>query len=150
MRHLRRSCRLDVRPTSEVRAALKEFADDIYFHQVIARSAEGAITRYQDLDVALAQPTSINHEPPAEWRIHFHIPLHSKPTVLFDTTADHLLGAMDILKADPHLCPHIEMETYTWEVLPKAARPTDDAGLAAGIAAELAFARAQMSTCGVN
>jgi len=53
-----------------------------------------------------------------EWRIHFHIPLHSKPTPLFDTTADHLLGVMDVLRENPSLCSHVEMETYTWEVLP--------------------------------
>ncbi|PYJ93343.1 MAG: hypothetical protein DME23_26240, partial [Verrucomicrobia bacterium] len=29
-----------------------------------------------------------------------------------------LLGVMDILKENPSLCSHIEMETYTWEVLP--------------------------------
>ena len=112
------SSALKVRPTAVVCAALKAFADDIYFHQVIARSAEGGITRYQDLDVALAQPSAFNHHPPDEWRIHFHIPLHSKPTPLFDTTADHLLGVMDLLKEDPGLCSHLEMETYTWEVLP--------------------------------
>src|SRR3989441_12064015 len=54
------SSALKVRPTPEVRAALKAFADDIYFHQVVSRSAEGALTRYQDLDVALAPSTS-NH-----------------------------------------------------------------------------------------
>ena len=112
------SSALKVRPTPEVRAALKAFADDIYFHQVVARAADGAMTRHQDLDAALSQPSTINHQPPLEWRIHFHIPLHSKPTPLFDTTSDHLLGVMDILKADPSLCSHIEMETYTWEVLP--------------------------------
>ncbi len=35
-----------------------------------------------------------------------------------DTTAGHLLGVMDELARDPKLCSHIEMETYTWEVLP--------------------------------
>src|SRR6266480_6259084 len=116
------SSALKVHPTLEVRAALKAFADDIYFHQVVARAADGAMTRYKDLDAALSQPSTINHQPPLEWRIHFHIPLHSKPTALFDTTTDDLLGMMDILKADPPLCPHIEMETYTWEVLPPALK----------------------------
>jgi len=112
------SSALKVRPTPEVRAAVKAFADDIYFHQVVARAADGAMTRYQDLDAALSQPSTINHQPPLEWRIHFHIPLHSKPTPLFDTTSDHLLGVMDVLKGNPSLCSHVEMETYTWEVLP--------------------------------
>jgi hypothetical protein len=113
------SSALKVRPTSEVRAVLKEFTDDIYFHQVVARSAQGAITRYPDLDLALANSDFALRTPHSEeWRIHFHIPLHSKPTALLDTTAGHLLGVMDILKGDPKLCQHIEMETYTWEVLP--------------------------------
>src|SRR4051812_29159045 len=39
-----------------------------------------------------------------EWRIHFHIPLHSEPTRLFGTTADHITGVLDILQAEPALC----------------------------------------------
>jgi len=112
------SSALKVRPTPEVRAALKAFADDIYFHQVVERAEDGSINRYKDLDAALSQPSNINHQPPLEWRIYFHIPLHSKPTPLFDTTADHLLGVMDVLRENPSLCSHVEMETYTWEVLP--------------------------------
>jgi len=112
------SSALKVRPTPEVCAALKAFADDIYFHQVVARAADGAMTRYKDLDASLNPKSEIRNPKSEEWRIHFHIPLHSKPTSLFDTTADHLLGVMDILKTDPSLCSHIEMETYTWEVLP--------------------------------
>lgn len=109
---------LKVRPTPEARAALKAFADDIYFHQVIARAPDGAITRYKDLDVALARAAEHVPEPLPEWRIHFHIPLHCRPTALFDTTADHLLGLLDIVREQPGLCSHFEMETYTWEVMP--------------------------------
>ena len=112
------SSALKVRPEPDVRAALTAYADDIYFHQVIARSLDGAITRYKDLAPALASPSPIGERPSQEWRIHFHVPLHSQPTDLFETTSDHLLGVMDLLKADPHLCHHVEMETYTWEVLP--------------------------------
>lgn len=112
------SSALKVRPTPEVRAALHAFADDIYFHQVVARSTDGTLTRYKDLDVALNRKSATGNPQAEEWRIHFHIPLHSRPSVLFDTTSDHLLGVMDLLAADPKLCSHIEMETYTWEVLP--------------------------------
>ena len=119
------SSALKVRPKPEVRSALKVFADDIYFHQVITRAADGAITRYKDLDVALSQPSTINLQPDVEWRIHFHVPLHSQPTPLWGTTSDHLLGVMDILKATPGLCTHIELETYTWEVLPPELKNRD-------------------------
>ena len=112
------SSALKVYPTPKVRSALKVFADDIYFHQTITRGTDGAITRLKDLDVALARATVVVPQPAEEWRIHFHIPLHSRPTALFDTTADHLLGVLDLVQANPKLCSHFEMETYTWEVLP--------------------------------
>jgi sugar phosphate isomerase/epimerase len=109
------SSALKTRPTPEVRQALRAFADDIYFHQVIARDARGQITRYRDLDVALATPSVASEE---QWRIHFHVPLHMRATALFDNTADHVTGLLDLLKGDPTLCSHFEMETYTWEVMP--------------------------------
>ena len=38
---------------------------------------------------------------------------------------DHLLGVMDVLQKNPKLCSHIEMETYTWEVLPPELKNRD-------------------------
>ena len=112
------SSALKVRPAPEVRAALAAFADDIYFHQVIERRPDGGLERYRDLDVALTRNSNLEARSFPEWRIHFHIPLHSSPTPLFDNTADHLLGLLQVLKSDPLLCSHLEMETYTWEVMP--------------------------------
>ena len=53
-----------------------------------------------------------------EWRIHFHVPLHAPAAPPFANTNDHLLGVLDLLAENPQLCSHLEMETYTWEVLP--------------------------------
>ena len=52
--------------------------------------------------------------------IHFHIPLHASPNGIFDDTRDHITDTLKVLAADPEICQHIEMETYTWEVLPKS------------------------------
>jgi hypothetical protein len=112
------SSALKLRPTPENRAALAAFADDTYLHQVVCRTADGKLTRHKDLEGALSGPNSAGEE----WRIHFHIPLHSPPAAWFDNTTDHLLGVLDVLQADPHLCSHLEMETYTWEVLPPALK----------------------------
>jgi hypothetical protein len=109
---------LKVHPTPEVRLALKSFADDIYFHQTIERRPDGELIRYGDLDEALSAPPTGDPQFELEWRIHFHIPLHAKPTSLFNTTADHLLGVLEELRQTPALCRHFEMETYTWEVMP--------------------------------
>jgi len=113
------SSALKVQPTPAARAALAAFADDVYLHQVIARSATGERTVYKDLDFSLASTVAAAHDPQStEWRIHFHIPLHSPGTIWYETTSDHVLGVLDLLRADPALCRHLEMETYTWEVLP--------------------------------
>jgi sugar phosphate isomerase/epimerase len=116
------SSALKVRASLEVQNALKAFADDIYFHQVLERGSDGVINRYRDLDVALEQRMKPAELEPLEWRIHFHIPLHSQTTALFANTSDHLLGVLEILDANPKLCSHLEMETYTWEVLPPELR----------------------------
>lgn len=108
------SSALKLRPTPKALAALKAFADDTYLHQVVARASDGKLTRHRDLDAAFAAPKSAADE----WRIHFHIPLHSPATDWFDNTSDHLLGVLDVLQSRPGLCSHLEMETYTWEVMP--------------------------------
>lgn len=112
------SSAMKVTPTAETRAALRSFIDPVYFHQVIARNANGTLTRYLDLDDALQSATPPGVERELEWRIHFHVPLHCGASKIFETTEDHLLGVMDRLQENPRLCSHIEMETYTWEVLP--------------------------------
>jgi hypothetical protein len=37
---------------------------------------------------------------------------------LFGNTSDHITELFRELKSDPALCSHLEMETYTWEVMP--------------------------------
>ena len=106
------SSALKVAPT-EGRAELKKFTDDVYLHQVVARDEFGKRTIYRDLPDALASTS-----PAKEWRIHFHVPLHAPAADPFENTNDHLLGVLDLLQADPRICQHLEMETYTWEVLP--------------------------------
>jgi hypothetical protein len=65
-----------------------------------------------------SRPTLKENPQWAEARVHFHIPLHTPPAEWFDTTSDHLLGVLDALQGVPKLCSHLEMETYTWGVLP--------------------------------
>ena len=60
-----------------------------------------------------------------EWRVHFHVPLQMLPTAELDTTADHVVGLLKCLQTQPQLCSHLEMETYTWAVLPEPFRSRD-------------------------
>jgi hypothetical protein len=124
--HLSSALRLT--PTAEARQALAAFDDGIYLHQVIVRRPDGNRTIYLDLDDALACETPMQEgdsTDSTEWRVHFHVPLHSPPTPLFGNTAEHLLGVLDLLQTNPSLCSHLEMETYTWEVLPAEFKSWD-------------------------
>jgi hypothetical protein len=113
------SSALKVKDSPEARGALSAFAESTYLHQVVARGHDGKLTRYRDLPDALPSPES------DEWRVHFHVPLHWSGTGVLENTADHLIGVLDILAADPTLCSHLEMETYTWEVMPEELKSLD-------------------------
>ncbi|HUE37105.1 MAG TPA: metabolite traffic protein EboE [Candidatus Acidoferrum sp.] len=117
------SSALKTSATPEALATLNKFSDDVYLHQVIARDGKGKLKFYRDLPDALAKNSKLsrfagqNSKFP-EWRIHFHVPLHAPAVPPFQNTNDHLLGALDWLTKNPGACPHLEMETYTWEILP--------------------------------
>jgi len=113
------SSALKVSPTPEVREFLKQFANDVYLHQVVARDGQGNRTIYRDLPDALSAPENGS----VEWRIHFHMPLHTVGGPPFDNTNDHLFGVLDLLGEYPEICAHLEMETYTWEVMPPELKP---------------------------
>ncbi len=114
------SSALQVVPDEPARAWLHQFSEDTYLHQVVARTAGGTLRFDRDLDRALIQPPG-----DLEWRIHFHVPLHASKLTHGRTTASHLLGLLDLLAKNPALCSHLEMETYTWEVLPAELRATN-------------------------
>lgn len=96
---------------------LEGFCEGVYLHQVVARTGADRLVRYEDLDVALAARAS-GEDRADEWRIHFHIPLHSSPGAPLESTSDQISSVLDIVKGSPDMCRHFEMETYTWEVLP--------------------------------
>jgi hypothetical protein len=121
--HLSNALRL--RPTRAALQQLAAFAEDVYLHQVIVRAADGSLTRFRDLATALNSPLGQAPALDSEWRVHFHVPLHWQPTGELNTTADHVLGLLKLLETQPHLCSHLEMETYTWAVLPEPWRSRD-------------------------
>ena len=54
---------------------------------------------------------------------------------------------MDRLAEDPTLCPHIEMETYTWEVLPEALKQRE---VVEQLVAEYEWTLAQLAQRGLR
>lgn len=119
------SSALRVRPDAAGREALSGFIEPVYLHQVVVGEGHTVRRRFVDLPDALVDPAP--SAPGDEWRIHFHVPLNAPPGAPFSDTRDHLLEALDWLKGHPGACSHLEMETYTWEVLPMVLRrPIED------------------------
>ncbi|MEW6321532.1 MAG: metabolite traffic protein EboE [Acidobacteriota bacterium] len=118
------------RGTSDGRRALEAFADDTYLHQVVVRDGAG-LTRFTDLPDALAGGGD------GEWRVHFHVPLFLAELPGLETSQAYVAALLRRLRNDP-VCTCLEVETYTWDVLPRALR---DIPKPHAIARELAWAR---------
>jgi hypothetical protein len=56
----------------------------------------------------------------------------------------------ELFGAGPAVTDHVEVETYTWQVLPVGERPRDAAELARGIAAEMRWAQAELLRAGLE
>jgi len=129
------------------RAALAAFAEERFLHQTRERGA-GGLRRSDDLPDALDGDGALPGTGP--WRVHFHVPVHADPQPPLRSTRAELGDTLDALFGGPEaVTDHVEVETYTWGVLPPAQRPTDDAGLVAGIAAEVAWVRDRLVAAGL-
>lgn len=102
--------------------ALQPFAESTYLHQVVER-AGSELTRYVDLPPALqaANERGQTGTHNREWRIHFHVPLFLKRLGLFESTQPFLTRLLQ-LQVEQMPTTHLEIETYTWDVLPEEYR----------------------------
>ena len=115
------------------------FADDTYLHQVVVSGAR-SVTRYTDLPDALAACRHGN-APDGEWRVHFHVPIFLASLGRFETTQAYLADILQLV-AQAQIATCLEVETYTWDVLPREYRTSD---LCTAIARELAWVRERLT-----
>jgi sugar phosphate isomerase/epimerase len=116
---------------------LAAFAEPVYLHQVVQKS-NGTLRRFVDLPQALA---AADRAAGAEWRVHFHVPVFLEQMTHFGTTQAFLAEILRLHRAEP-ISPHLEVETYTWDVLPESYRNVD---LSAAIARELNWVKGQLA-----
>lgn len=98
---------------------LEHFADPVYLHQVVARTASG-IHRFLDLPEAIQWASRRIFER-SDWRIHFHVPVYEAALGSFGTTQPFLRDLLGLVRREA-ITEHIEIETYTWDVLPPELR----------------------------
>jgi sugar phosphate isomerase/epimerase len=118
---------------------LGRFADDTYLHQVVIADT-GGVTRYTDLPEAL-DAFRRDHAPRGEWRVHFHVPIFMASMGQFDTTQSYLADVLRLVE-QARISTCLEVETYTWDVLPPQYRTSD---VCTAIARELAWVRDRLT-----
>jgi hypothetical protein len=97
-----------------VRDALAPFVESTYLHQVVERSSKGKFAHYPDLPQALE---NLNSAGAVEWRTHFHVPVFLSNYGQLKSTQEDILEVFEYIKKKK-ITHHLEVETYTWEVLP--------------------------------
>jgi sugar phosphate isomerase/epimerase len=98
-------------------SVLARFVEPVYLHQAVARRDDGTLLRFDDLPQALAAPTGGIRS----WRVHFHLPVFVADLPECRTTQPFLRR---ILPLFPESAP-LEVETYTWGVLPPELKTGD-------------------------
>lgn len=132
---------LDDPQNADARAELAKFAEPRYLHQFMARTPAGDVLRNPDLtmDAVLSPPQDWLQARP--WRVHFHVPVDADALGLLGTTRAELRKALlAVGKLDYQ--PHLEVETYTWPVIPGST----SSGMVDGLARELIAVR-EMLAC---
>ena len=117
--------------TTATRRQLAAFADPVYLHQCALRLAEGGVRRFPDLDQALEAAESLPRD--CEIRTHAHIPLCVPGWQELGSTRAALDDRFFGLLAGGNT-PHVEIETYTFDVLPEELR---EQGVVASVVSEL-------------
>lgn len=108
--------------TPEAVVALGAFTETIYLSQTTERR-DGELTRHLNLTDAIERWKS-DPLPGAEWRTHFHVPVFLDDLGDFRTTRTGIEDAIAV-HADSPLSDHLEIETYTWDVLPDDLKTGD-------------------------
>ncbi|EKB47939.1 metabolite traffic protein EboE [Cecembia lonarensis] len=108
----------DLNERQNLQLKLNPLAESTYLHQVIGRDASGKLQSYPDLPEAIAilEETALE-----EMRIHFHVPVFLAHYGNLSSTQSDIIHVLEEIKKNP-VCSHLEVETYTWDVLDKALR----------------------------
>jgi hypothetical protein len=108
--------------TQEAVDALTKYAQTIYLTQTIEKQ-DGRLTRYLNLEEAFAAWKK-DPVPGKEWRVHIHVPVFLDDLGPFRTTRFAIEDALAFHRRTP-LSSHLEIETYTWDVLPDSLKTGD-------------------------
>ncbi len=101
----------------EISTQLQTFDEPVYLHQAVVRTQDGQLKRFKDLGEALE---SLSDED-QEIRTHFHVPIFTETYDQLVSTQKDIIETLKVWKKK-NFTNHLEVETYTWDVLPPNMR----------------------------
>ncbi len=131
---------LDHPADPDAREALSRFAEPRYLHQTFARAADGRLLSVADLTAEHARQPPREWLEAAAWRVHFHVPVDAERIGPLGTTRGELRRALAAIGRLADM-PHLEVETYTWPVMPGTEVGHSGSGVVDGLARELIATR---------
>jgi sugar phosphate isomerase/epimerase len=117
--------------------AVMKYNDGVYLHQSIIRRNDDLV-RHVDLPDAVS--AFGEGQADGEWRIHCHVPVFLTDLGEISSTRADLVTTLAALRRKTR-SSHLEVETYTWDVLPENLRTGSKS---ADIAREIAFCQQEL------
>lgn len=95
-------------------ACLTQFDEPTYLHQSVVKLQNDDLVHFPDLAEGIELMASPNFK---ELRTHFHVPIFVENFQVLESTQDEIIEALKLWKTNKY-SNHLEVETYTWGVLP--------------------------------
>jgi sugar phosphate isomerase/epimerase len=112
----------------EARAALRHYIEPRYLHQTYALTSDDTVFPVMDLSESFLANPGDDFLAATAWRVHFHVPVDADHLGPLGTTRPAVRSALAAL-AKLDYAPHLEVETYTWNVMPGSTPPNLVEGL---------------------
>ena len=101
-----------------IKQQLKRFDEPTYLHQAVVKEKNNELVRFPDLGVALDQLDNPDY---TEIRTHYHVPVFTEKYGELVSTQQDIIQTLAVW-SEQNFTNHLEVETYTWDVLPENMR----------------------------
>jgi len=104
----------------QLQSYLRPFDEANYLHQAVIQTNGNNFLKFPDLNKAIAAMDTMETEGSTgfkELRTHYHVPVFLAEYQNLQSTQDDIIETLDLWKQE-EFTDHLEIETYTWEVLP--------------------------------
>lgn len=94
---------------------LRQFDEPTYLHQSVVKRNDDTLSHFPDLNEGIEVMTDSDFK---EIRTHFHVPIFVSEFQVLESTQNEIIDALKLWKQKKY-STHLEVETYTWNILPE-------------------------------